>query len=115
MRARRNGHARTRLQEHSLLTLGLPPPHLPLPAQDVPDLVDEMVSHRPGDPAGGQLEVGHPAAAELQQNPDIRAIRRNNIRDLRQLPGIEILVHSPSDSVPQTITQALTPGQRQQR
>jgi hypothetical protein len=61
-----------------------------------------MVGHRPGNPAGPQLEVGHPAAAELQQNPDIRAIRRNNIPGPRQLPGIEILVHNPSISVPQT-------------
>ena len=62
-----------------------------------------MVGHGLGDPAGGQLEVSHPATVELQQNPDIRAVRRNNIPGLRQLPGIEIPVHIPPVSVPQTI------------
>jgi hypothetical protein len=106
MRARRNGHARTRLEGHGLLTLCLPPPHLPLPAQDVPDLIDGMVRHGLGDPSGRQLEMSHPATVELEQNPDTRAIRRDNIRGLRQLPGIEIPIHIPSVSVPQTITHA---------
>jgi hypothetical protein len=84
------------LQGHGLLPLGLAPPHLPLPAQDVPDLFDGMVGHRPGDPADSQLEMGHPAAAELQQNPDGRTIGRDNISCLGKLHGVKISVHDPS-------------------
>ena len=48
----------------------------------------------------GQLEVGHRAAAELQQDPYVRAIRRDRIGRGRQLHGVKMLVHS-STLVPQ--------------
>ena len=54
-----------------------------------------MVGDRPGDPAGSQLEVGHRAAAELQQDPHVRAIRRDGIWYVWQLHGVKTLVHKP--------------------
>src|SRR6266496_642785 len=40
MRARGNGQAGSGLEQHRLLPLALAPPHLPLAAEDIPDLLD---------------------------------------------------------------------------
>src|SRR5262249_61898516 len=48
MRACGNGHAGTRLQAHGLLPVGLAPPHLTGPADDVPDFIDGMVGYGAG-------------------------------------------------------------------
>src|SRR6185312_6482045 len=60
-RARRDGQAGAGATGHRLLSLPLAPPHLAVAGQDVPELVDGVVGDRPGDLAGGQLEVGHRA------------------------------------------------------
>ena len=57
MRAGRDGYAGAWAQRNRFLPLGLTPPHLALPGQDVPDLIHGVVGHRPGDPARGQFEV----------------------------------------------------------
>lgn len=93
MRPRGNGDTGTGAQGNRLLPPGLPSPHLTPPAQDVPDLIDGPVSHGPGHPSSSQLEVRHPAASELQQDPHIRAVRRDSIGSIRQSPGFKIPVH----------------------
>jgi len=93
MRAHWNGDTGTGPQGNRLLPPGLPSPHLTLPAQDVPDLIDGPVSHGPGHPPGPQLEVRHPAPGEPQQNTHIRAVRRDRIGSIGQLPGFKNLVH----------------------
>ncbi len=90
MRARGNGHAGTGSQGHDLLPFGLAPPHLAVPVQDVPDLVDEAVGHGPGYPARSQLEMRHRAPAEAEQHPHVRAVWRHDIGDSRQLHGVEV-------------------------
>src|SRR6516164_1131236 len=93
MRARGKGYAGAGAQGHRLLPVALAPPHLAVAVQDVPDLVDEVVRHGPGDPARSQLEMRHRALAELEQDPHVRAVRRKGVGRARQLPGIKTLVH----------------------
>ena len=102
MRAHWNGDAGTGPQGNRLLLPGLPPPHLTLPAQDVPDLIDGPVSHGPGRPPSPQLEVRHPTSGEPQQDPHIRAVRRDSIGSIRQLPGFKNLVHG-LDATPSVV------------
>ena len=93
MRARGNGHAGTGAQRYGFLPLGLSSPHLTVPVQDVPDLVDGVVGHLPGDLARAEFEMCHRAAADLKQDPYVRAVRRDGIRRARQLRGAKSLVH----------------------
>jgi hypothetical protein len=65
-----------------------------VPVQDVPDLVHGVVGYGPGDPPRSQLEMRHRAPAASEQDPHVRAVRRHDIRDARQLHGLEVcLVH----------------------
>jgi hypothetical protein len=93
MRACGNGHAGSGAQRYGFLPLGLPPPHLAVPMQDVPDLIDGVVGHGPGDLAWAKFEMRHRATAELKQFPHVRAVGRDGIGRDRQLPGVVFLVH----------------------
>ena len=73
----------------------LAPPHLATAGQDVPDLFDRSVSDRCGHQSGGQLELGHAAAGEAQQDSDVRAVRRDGCALVRTARRRERGVHGP--------------------
>ena len=55
-----------------------PPPELAPPAEEEPHLLDRAVLDRRRRLARRELEVREPAAAEAQQDPDIRPVRRDD-------------------------------------
>src|SRR5207253_9593955 len=75
--ALRDREAHARFERHHFLARSLPAPHLAAALEHVPDLLDRPVGHRRGHLTGGELELGHAAAGETEEDSNVRAVGRD--------------------------------------
>ena len=61
------------------LVVAEPPPHLAVPAQEVPDLLDRPMCNGDGRLTGRELKVRHATGGDTEQDTHIRAVGRGDV------------------------------------
>src|SRR5262249_26307372 len=87
-----------RSDRDDFFTAALPAPQLTAAPQEEPNLLDRPVCHRYRRRPRGELEVGHPAACQPQEDPHVGSVRGDGVASYREPLGAELAHRFPSSN-----------------